>query len=92
MALSVCSVSGCPNDAVRDGRCALHPRPKRRPGSTRRWRKQRARAISHDRGICHICDKPGADSADHLLRVVDGGTDELSNLAAAHLLCNLRRG
>jgi 5-methylcytosine-specific restriction endonuclease McrA len=92
VATSICSVFNCGEDAVRDGRCAQHQRPKRRPGSTRRWRKQRAAAIARDDGVCWICGQPGADSADHLLRDRDGGTDEPGNVRAAHLLCNLRRG
>jgi 5-methylcytosine-specific restriction endonuclease McrA len=74
------------------GRCIEHQRPKQRPGSTRQWRKQRARATDRDHGVCWICGLPGADSGDHVIRVRDGGVDELSNTRAAHLDCNLRRG
>lgn len=61
---------------------------------SRRWRQVIVpRIIRRDNGICHICGQPGADTADHLIAVADGGTDDPSNLAAAHHIpCNVRRG
>jgi hypothetical protein len=42
--------------------------------------------------ICHLCRKPGATTADHLIPRSHGGTDDLENLRPAHGLCNSRRG
>lgn len=62
----------------------------------RPWQRQKARIIRRDRGICHICGQPGADSADHIVPHAHGGTDRLDNLAAVHHdtppRCNRRRG
>lgn len=37
--------------------------------------------LARDRGICHVCHKPGADQCDH---VVAGDDHRYSNLAAIH--------
>ena len=88
---TICQEPGCPAFAVRRGRCPTHlpPRPR---SSTRRWRKTVAYVIRRDHGICHICHQPGANSADHIIRARDGGSDHPSNLKAAHTTCNARRG
>jgi 5-methylcytosine-specific restriction endonuclease McrA len=91
-AATVCAEPECWRAATKGGRCALHQLPKSRAGSTRRYRKQRARVLARDDGVCWICGEPGADSVDHIVRVRDGGTDDPANLAAVHLACNLRRG
>lgn len=60
---------------------------------SRRWREVIIpRVIRRDGGICHLCGKPGANTADHVIAVVHGGTDDMTNLAAAHIPCNQRRG
>ena len=45
---------------------------------------------------CWICGEPGSPAdpltADHLLAVAAGGPSSRSNLRAAHLSCNSRRG
>jgi len=41
---------------------------------------------------CHLCRRPGADSADHLQPRSKGGRDSLSNLRPAHQGCNSARG
>jgi 5-methylcytosine-specific restriction endonuclease McrA len=87
-ARSVCAAPRCPNAATHQGRCDEH----RRRISGHRWRQLVAQIVARDRAICWLCGKPGATSADHVRRVVDGGTDEPSNLRAAHVLCNQRRG
>lgn len=61
-------------------------------GSTRRWRKLRAAVLARDRGICHLCGRGGARSVDHLVPRAHGGSDDMANLAAAHLSCNSERG
>lgn len=50
----------------------------------RPWQRRKARIIRRDSGICHICGHDGADSADHIVPVADGGTDADANLAAVH--------
>jgi 5-methylcytosine-specific restriction endonuclease McrA len=49
--------------------------------------------IERDGGVCHICGREGADTADHLVpRSVGGDSTDTSLLAAAHRGCNSRRG
>lgn len=91
-AASVCAEAGCGNAAVRGGRCADHAWTQRPRGSTRAWRRLRAQVIRRDRGVCWLCRRPGADSADHVIPADDGGPDELWNLRAAHVGCNAARG
>lgn len=55
-----------------------------------------------DRWRCHLCRRrvspearypsPWSASRDHLVPVAHGGTNDPSNLALAHLRCNVRRG
>lgn len=56
------------------------------------WRTLRRAIIERDGGICHLCNLPGANSADHLTPTSQGGTDEASNLKAVHHACNMKRG
>lgn len=61
--------------------------------SGRPWRQTRDRVVRRDHGICHLCDQPGATSADHLVPVAHGGAlHDLTNLAACHVDCNKIRG
>lgn len=41
--------------------------------------------------ICHLCGRDGAKTADHIVPRAAGGSDALSNLRPAHLLCNALR-
>lgn len=41
---------------------------------------------------CHLCGKPGANTADHLIARRYGGPNELWNLRPAHKSCNSSRG
>ena len=45
---------------------------------------------------CHLCHRPGATTADHLIPrsygIAAGGVNELPNLRPAHLSCNSSRG
>lgn len=43
-------------------------------------------------GICHLCGQPGATSVDHVVPISKGGTSDPSNLAPAHLKCNVSKG
>jgi 5-methylcytosine-specific restriction endonuclease McrA len=88
---TVCSEPGCPWPATHRGRCELH-RQRRRPYSGHAWARIVARVVRRDRGICWLCGRTGADSADHIVRVRDGGSDDLANLRAAHWSCNRERG
>ena len=55
------------------------------------WRKTRLLVIARDNGICHICGLFGADSVDHVIPHAKGGTDEMTNLKAAHKACNEKK-
>lgn len=41
---------------------------------------------------CHICGRPGATTADHLIPRSHGGLDTIANLRPAHKSCNSARG
>lgn len=63
----------------------------------RPWTRTKARVIRRDAGICHLCGRPGADTADHIVPVAHhGAVYDLANLAAAHHdvwpHCNRLRG
>ena len=59
----------------------------------RRWREVIVTAVlERDGGWCHLCGRPGADTADHLTPWSQGGSDDMDNLAAAHVPCNRTRG
>jgi 5-methylcytosine-specific restriction endonuclease McrA len=74
----------------------------------RKWsRPQRIRLIerlvARDGDLCALCDRPldhAADhrtdpsgtTIDHVVRCIDGGSDDDANLQLAHRQCNERRG
>lgn len=62
----------------------------------RSWAKTVAFVIRRDKGICWICGRGGADSADHIVPRARGGSDRPHNLAAVHhnegARCNRYRG
>lgn len=60
--------------------------------SGRHAQRMRALVLSEWGDICHLCGRPGADSADHLIPRSKGGPDTLANLRPAHMACNSRRG
>jgi 5-methylcytosine-specific restriction endonuclease McrA len=41
---------------------------------------------------CHLCRRPGATTADHVVPRSQGGGHDLANLEPAHKSCNLARG
>lgn len=43
-------------------------------------------------GICHICKQPGADTRDHVIPVIAGGTNAPENIRPAHRSCNSAKG
>jgi 5-methylcytosine-specific restriction endonuclease McrA len=74
-------------------RCPEHTRKK--PYSTAEYRVARAQTLAEEK-VCWICGgEPTTDDplvADHLLPTSDGGKSTRSNMHAAHLRCNARRG
>ena len=59
----------------------------------RRWREHTVpRVLRRDHGICHLCDQPGADTADHVIPWAVSHDDSPTNLKAAHQTCNRIRG
>ena len=42
--------------------------------------------------MCHLCGKAGADTADHIIPLFQGGTNDLDNLRPAHRTCNSAKG
>lgn len=68
-----------------------------RNGGSRPWRRLVVQVVKRDRGICHVCHRPGADSADHdPIPRSQGGPDRLDNLKAIHHdvwpFCNRYKG
>lgn len=74
--------------------CPVHPDPaawsRRSPRTRRRTlsgSQEQARArrvIARGRGVCHVCRHAGADEADHVIAVADGGADTEANMAPIH--------
>lgn len=91
-----CRAAGCPQRAVRRGRCATHQvvRSDDRPsaaarGYDRKWRRIRAQYLrKHPR--CVVC---GADATevDHVVSLARGGTHQWSNLQAMCKPCHTRK-
>lgn len=69
-------------------RVRLSPTQRGYNGEYRRNRK----TLLATTDICWICGRGGADSADHIIPLSRGGSNDLINLRAAHLLCNKGRG
>jgi 5-methylcytosine-specific restriction protein A len=46
--------------------------------------------LERDGHVCQLCGAP-ANTVDHIVRVVDGGTDDPSNLRALCRSCNSSR-
>lgn len=84
----VCTEPGCPNVQP----CPSHRREpwahsNRRAGVTlsgSAQQKRTHRILRRDGGICHVCHQPGADQADHVVPIGEGGADDEANLAAIH--------
>lgn len=56
------------------------------------WEKLRKTALRRDRYLCQLCDKAGrvrpATEVDHIVALVNGGTDALSNLQSVCITCH----
>jgi 5-methylcytosine-specific restriction endonuclease McrA len=89
-AWTICIVGGCPAFAVRDGRCAQHQLG--RHGSTRAWRALRLRILERDGYRCQVpgCGRP-ATEVDHLVAVVNLGTDDERNRGRSAVRATARR-
>ncbi|WP_280429848.1 HNH endonuclease [Nocardia brasiliensis] len=60
--------------------------------SGRRAAALRAATLAEYGTICHLCGRPGATTADHVIPRSKGGPDSLDNLRPAHYSCNSSRG
>ncbi|QBZ73195.1 HNH endonuclease [Gordonia phage EricDab] len=58
---------------------------------SRPWRRMVALTLATFGTTCHLCGRPGATSADHLIPRSKGGLHVLSNLRPAHPSCNSMR-
>lgn len=56
------------------------------------WPATRKRILERDNYICYLCGESGANSADHVIARMNGGSDSDDNLRAAHVSCNSRKG
>jgi len=60
---------------------------------TYRYQQARKQILKRDRGICWLCGRPGATTADHVVPLSKGGHPfDPANLRAAHRSCNSSRG
>jgi 5-methylcytosine-specific restriction endonuclease McrA len=97
---------GCGCSRCRQARGDAPPRMRlTRPPKTRdvtpEFQRNRPIVLERDGWVCQICDiaidrnalpfDDRAPAVDHIVRVTDGGGDELDNLRATHRWCNLRR-
>ena len=95
-----CLASGCPNPAVRGGRCEKHAQKYRqqsdqaRPSAAERgydakWRRVRAQFL-RKHPECGVC---GAEATvvDHVLPLSQGGTNEWANLQPLCVRCHNRK-
>lgn len=92
--LSPCAQHGCP-ELTDERYCDSHAglrrqawqtshRKARRQGSGWEEQARHKRIMRQHQGICHVCNKPGADQVDHVIPLSQGGTDEDDNLAPIH--------
>jgi 5-methylcytosine-specific restriction protein A len=84
MALNPCTVCGTLTRA--GSRCPAHARN----GSTRQWRRTRARVLAQQ-PMCVHSGRP-AEHVDHITPMSRGGTDHPANLQALCAACNLAKG
>ncbi|WP_280314457.1 HNH endonuclease [Nocardia wallacei] len=82
-----CPADGCANLIRGRQYCEAHTKSWAVPSGWQRpanWDRDRAHVLRRDRGICHICGKPGADTVDHITPQSQGGRDHPDNYAAIH--------
>ena len=56
------------------------------------WARTRIRILSRDGYVCGICGRDGANSVDHIVPRIRGGSHNDDNLRAAHAICNSQLG
>jgi len=56
------------------------------------WRRISRAVLARDGYVCYLCGGDGANTVDHVIAKENGGTDDPSNLRAAHLVCNSSKG
>ena len=85
LAPTPCLETGCPNKAVRGGKCKDHQTfwvgSQRKQTLPKDWRTRRLIVLRRDKGICYICGEPNADRVDH---IQPGEDHSLENLAPIH--------
>lgn len=88
LAPTPCLITDCTEYATNGGRgkCLAHQRPAffgstRKERLPRDWSTRRLIVLKRDKGICHLCGEPGADTVDH---IEQGDNHDLTNLAAVH--------
>ena len=58
----------------------------------RRVTRNKKKVLNYYGDTCHLCGKPGADTADHIIPRSRGGDNSLENQRPAHRSCNSSRG
>ena len=85
LAPTPCLEPGCRGYVSKMGRCQDHQRPwqnsTRKARLPRDWNTRRLVVLKRDKGICYVCNEPGADAVDH---VIAGDDHSLTNLKAIH--------
>lgn len=88
----VCSEPGCPALTITGRRCPKHaskPWAGARTVVSRAWAVTKRNVLLRDRYRCQPCKRAGkrtrAHTADHIIPVAEGGSEDLSNLEA---ICN----
>ena len=89
--LRACNVCGRPTANRR--KCPSHTSPD--PRKTFAYQRARLQVLAEEH-VCWICGQPAARddplTADHIIPVASGGSNDRRNLRAAHRSCNSRRG
>ena len=91
----VCNAKGCPNIAVKDGRCVEHPKI---PWEGRRgfegykgeYLKNRKRVLKEE-PYCRACGVRPSTTVDHIVSKAEGGSDRRENLRGMCEVCHGRR-
>jgi len=86
-ATKVCSHFDCPNIMP----CPDHERKpweksERRTRTRSGWEQQRRAkyVLEKHNTICHVCGYPGANEADHVIPLAEGGPDTTANMRPIH--------
>lgn len=55
------------------------------------WNRLKEIVFKRDKGICYICNQPGATEVDHVIALALGGSNNLYNLKPVHHQCHLKK-